>query len=269
MTRENKLALVVGFGLVLFVGILVSDHLSAVHREQPAEFTDRMAQRTPRDGGVLDLRPPVAARSVDTRESRAITDVVAPPEPSREVPIDPLTTERPDVVRDRPVRVVDESPTSSGESRIVLGGENGRAAAAHRETIHVVESGDTLRRIAQRHYGTVAVVDRLAAHNGLRNPNAIAIGDRLRLPPPEVIGGSGNVRLTGDRRTTAPVQSFQEYTVREGDTLSSIAARLLDSRGRWRDIFEQNRDRIPDPNRLRPGTRIRIPLGGPNPSAEA
>ena len=29
MTRENKLALIIGFGLLLFVGILVSDHLSA------------------------------------------------------------------------------------------------------------------------------------------------------------------------------------------------------------------------------------------------
>ena len=29
MTRENKLALVIGFGLMLFVGILVSDHFSA------------------------------------------------------------------------------------------------------------------------------------------------------------------------------------------------------------------------------------------------
>ena len=29
MTRENKLALVIGFGLILFVGILVSDHFSA------------------------------------------------------------------------------------------------------------------------------------------------------------------------------------------------------------------------------------------------
>ena len=29
MTRENKLVMVIGFGLLLFVGILVSDHLAA------------------------------------------------------------------------------------------------------------------------------------------------------------------------------------------------------------------------------------------------
>ena len=33
MSRENKLALIIGFGLVLFVGVLVSDHLSANQRE--------------------------------------------------------------------------------------------------------------------------------------------------------------------------------------------------------------------------------------------
>ena len=32
MTREHKLALVVGFGLVLFVGILIADHLAAGRR---------------------------------------------------------------------------------------------------------------------------------------------------------------------------------------------------------------------------------------------
>ena len=38
MTRENKLALVIGFGLILFVGILVSDHFSA-QRFDPVDVT--------------------------------------------------------------------------------------------------------------------------------------------------------------------------------------------------------------------------------------
>ena len=38
MTRENKLALVVGFGLILFVGILISDHFSTVRRQQAAHL---------------------------------------------------------------------------------------------------------------------------------------------------------------------------------------------------------------------------------------
>jgi hypothetical protein len=44
MTRENKLAMVVGFGLLLFVGILVSDHFSTAQRQETANLvgnTDR------------------------------------------------------------------------------------------------------------------------------------------------------------------------------------------------------------------------------------
>ena len=37
-SRENKLALIVGFGLVLFMGILVSDHLSTARREASASL---------------------------------------------------------------------------------------------------------------------------------------------------------------------------------------------------------------------------------------
>ncbi len=38
MTRENKVALVVGFALVLFVGILVSDHLSKAQTQRTADL---------------------------------------------------------------------------------------------------------------------------------------------------------------------------------------------------------------------------------------
>ena len=38
MSRENKLALIIGFALILFVGVLVSDHLSSHHREVTNEL---------------------------------------------------------------------------------------------------------------------------------------------------------------------------------------------------------------------------------------
>src|SRR5262245_53652325 len=41
MTRENKLALVVGFGLILFVGILISDHFSVVRSQHAADLTTK------------------------------------------------------------------------------------------------------------------------------------------------------------------------------------------------------------------------------------
>ena len=43
MTRENKVALVVGFGLILLVGILISDHLSDARTQEPANLIPRSA----------------------------------------------------------------------------------------------------------------------------------------------------------------------------------------------------------------------------------
>ncbi len=74
---------------------------------------------------------------------------------------------------------------------------------------YTVRPGDTLFSIAQR-FGTT--VSTLAAANNIANPNLISVGQVLRIPtgtapaPPQPpVGGS--------------------YTVRAGDTLSSIAAR--------------------------------------------
>ena len=49
------------------------------------------------------------------------------------------------------------------------------------------------------------------------------------------------------------------YTVQAGDTLSNISRQVYGSAGRWRDIFEANRDILPSQNALRPGQVLRIP----------
>lgn len=49
------------------------------------------------------------------------------------------------------------------------------------------------------------------------------------------------------------------YTVVRGDNLSRIARRLYGDSGRWRDIYNANRDQIDDPNLIYPGQRLVIP----------
>tara|TARA_B100001059_G_scaffold148769_1_gene148574 strand:+ start:1886 stop:2530 length:645 start_codon:yes stop_codon:yes gene_type:complete len=39
MSRENKIALIIGFGLVLLVGVLISDHLSQANRQVTADLS--------------------------------------------------------------------------------------------------------------------------------------------------------------------------------------------------------------------------------------
>ena len=56
---------------------------------------------------------------------------------------------------------------------------------------------------------------------------------------------------------------YQEYEVRYGDTLSGIAERFLGSQGKYRRIYEINRDRMKSPDHLSVGMVLRIPPSQP------
>ena len=57
--------------------------------------------------------------------------------------------------------------------------------------------------------------------------------------------------------STAPTD--QTYTVEKGDTLSHIAKEHYGKAGKWRAIFEANRDQIDDPDKIFPGQVLKIP----------
>lgn len=83
-----------------------------------------------------------------------------------------------------------------------------KGSAATTSTRYVVRKGDTLIGVAAR-LGVPAT--RLAEANKIKNPNNLAVGKVLVLPP-----------NTGETRS----QMDNTYTVRKGDTLIGIAARL-------------------------------------------
>ena len=49
---------------------------------------------------------------------------------------------------------------------------------------------------------------------------------------------------------------YEEYTVQPGDSLSKIASRWGTN---WKQIWDENRDQIPNPNLIHPGQKLRIP----------
>ncbi|GIW72369.1 MAG: hypothetical protein KatS3mg102_1911 [Planctomycetota bacterium] len=53
--------------------------------------------------------------------------------------------------------------------------------------------------------------------------------------------------------------ALTSYVVREGDTLSGIAARVLGSARAYPILLELNRDRLPGPRALRAGMELRVP----------
>jgi len=75
----------------------------------------------------------------------------------------------------------------------------------------------------------------------------------------EVIPEQNNVSdfVVYDQTPTIKSQKF--HIVAKGETLSSISSKYYGSAGKWKKIYDNNRDIIKDPNSLRPGTKLMIP----------
>jgi outer membrane protein OmpA-like peptidoglycan-associated protein len=54
--------------------------------------------------------------------------------------------------------------------------------------------------------------------------------------------------------------STKEYVIQKNDSLWSIAAKQLGSGHRWKYLYEINKDKIKNPNKLKVGTKIVIPI---------
>jgi nucleoid-associated protein YgaU len=59
--------------------------------------------------------------------------------------------------------------------------------------------------------------------------------------------------------TSTPSTRQRTHTVASGDTLSGIAQRVYGRADRWKLIFEANRDKLDDPDRIYPGQVLVIP----------
>jgi nucleoid-associated protein YgaU len=56
-----------------------------------------------------------------------------------------------------------------------------------------------------------------------------------------------------------PVEQVRTYTVVSGDSLSKIAKREYGDANKWHAIFEANRDKLKDPDRIYPGQVLTLP----------
>lgn len=126
-----------------------------------------------------------------------------------------------------------------GQNLIIPGAVNSPAPApkpSNNGTTYTVKSGDTLSGIAAK-FGTT--YQKIAADNGIANPNIIHPGQVLRIN-----GGGQSVQTNNSGRT---------YIVKSGDTLSAIAARYGTS---YQKIAKDNN--IANPNIIHPGQKLII-----------
>ncbi|MHC4989742.1 MAG: LysM peptidoglycan-binding domain-containing protein [Planctomycetota bacterium] len=246
MTKENKLALVMGFALILFVGILVSDHFSVArsHAElQPPDdpLTDLAEER--QTNLVNFFNPPQ-----EPAAGRAVA-ILGPGEANEPTPRIDSGPSRQPILQMPDLQQQRTTPPASTPAR---GAPAGRSDAS--TPVHVVRSGESLSEICIRYYGGVSRVGELAKLNGLDDPDSLTIGTELKLP-----GAPRDTTSSAARpgASSAPAKKTRTYTVRAGDVLSRIASR--EGVNRWRDLYELNRDVIKDPDHLVPGTVLRLP----------
>lgn len=65
------------------------------------------------------------------------------------------------------------------------------------------------------------------------------------------------------------VAAGRTYIVRDGDSLSTIAATVYGDASQWRPIFDANRDVLPSESQLQIGQTLRIPPLPPTPTPPA
>lgn len=61
-------------------------------------------------------------------------------------------------------------------------------------------------------------------------------------------------------RAVEPPPAFTEYKVQKDDTLQKISKKFYGSYSKWPGIYEANRNVIDDPDRIKPGIVIQIPM---------
>lgn len=216
MTREHKLALVVGFGLILFVGILIADHFATDQRGHD-KLIPAMAVTTPDD--ITLLPNPVAGRDLAYVDPKPVS--------WNQAGVDEgvvITLEDHDDIE---ATITSEPVRSITQTR------------ASRRT-HRVAAGDRLEDLAQRYYGDRARWPLIAEANGISDPSKMRRDAVLVIPDAVATREPTDVRIREPRQESERPTRSTRYEVRDGDSLARIAKKELGREGRWREIKKLN-----------------------------
>ncbi len=264
MARETKIGLLVGLGVILFIGILVSDYLSVA--QQP-DFGGVNAQAN--GATVYEQQPVEPAPQVTHRQP------LPDPQTDHQQPRDTVQADHPQSQRTHfPYEIYRTTPTGSAQQTntqrqtqaprhdlLTIGQQTQVEQQTQRngDKVHHVQPGDTLSTIAQKYYGDRnywrTIYD--ANRDKMTSPNGLRVGVRLVIP---------KRAETVDESTTQPSRTqvtantqYRNYTVQPGDSLSRLAQKFMGSQRHTNKLYELNRNVIADPDSLTVGTVIRVP----------
>ncbi|HYE01866.1 MAG TPA: LysM peptidoglycan-binding domain-containing protein [Phycisphaerales bacterium] len=232
MTREHKLALIVGFSLVLVVGVLISDHFSKASLGAPAEevaINDPEGLGVPAGPRGLEVPLPDTTLAASTLpESPPLTESAPAPRPTiidmaASAPAEPPTL-------DHGIDLVGARPPASG-LRLPAGLEGMPAAVRLAEPL--AEPAQPLRQ----------------------SPAPPAGASGVRPVPAEPI----TIAPSPEPREQAKPAPAGRHEVVRGDTVMKIAKRYYGDASLWTSLRDANPGRIGPDGSVRLGVSLLIP----------
>ncbi len=254
MTRETKIGLLVGMGVIVFIAILISEYFSHTQHQADPQLSQLADQRDP---APIRVEPPVTDRQTELpTPGEAVGPVDTPVVVGRDQP-------RPFHQRSIPL-MAQENDSDGFEADSLVMGQPAEPTPAETHTAdrwYTVKEGDNLTKIARKVYGDgdYAQVIYEANRHRMTSINSVRVGVRLLIPD----RAGRATPAPAETRTETPSAprdtATTEYKVKDGETLTELAQRFYGSQRHWNKLYELNRDRIDDPDRVRAGTVIRVP----------
>lgn len=246
MTKENKLALVVGFGLVLLVGILISDHFSTARRQAAAE--------------LVQVNDPLVLR--DRQSDPTLLDF-QPPTP-------------PEALQQANAPQVQQPATNQFDPNDVIGGDPADAYASHvyvdprtvgQPTIDNSGNSNAAPLMASREQQVIKLPDMQREDVQWVDIGVDEHGNRV-LRPVSAMQQQPVVNTPARQNTPTLAPGEKVHTIAGGESLSSICAKYYGDRSLVKQLASYNK--LEDPNLVKVGQSLRIPaIGTLSPSSIA
>ena len=177
---------------------------------------------------------------------------------------------RPGTPKAKPEEGVQRPPAvdKQGRPRVLRSPRGLTASQLEDYMLYTAEEGDTWNSLADRFYRSGTYVALLqAANEDLAKPSEgatllVPVYDfrAARAAPERKPHEPAPKRPVGPDVTpkeTSKVPST--YVIADGDTLSEISQKLYGTSRRWNDLYQANKDVLPDPDTLTVGVTLRVP----------
>ena len=263
MNREQKIAIIIGFAVILVVGVLLSDHWSRARQLEIADAREGDAvQYTQQPVAVLtepepEIRIPVANRQATrptesgvSPEARSIAPVIisqgagssaAPAQPNAE------KTSLADALASTATRQQGLAATQSGV------GKNPDSPSGSTGLVR-----DMVSKFRKSYAGSVPQAARVVDREP-KNSDAITQQPQRVLSRPSSTPKVANPSRRGGQSVRTAAQMIR-HKVASGETLSKIASKYLGSAGKWRVIANANPKLVTHDGRVREGVILLIPV---------